>query len=91
MDRPAVKSFLLVAGSLTVVIGLIHLIGVYGAIPLYLVFYVRFMGRHSWTTTGALAIATPVVAFFFFEIALRKTLPKGFTEPLFYPLYDIFL
>jgi hypothetical protein len=31
------------------------------------------------------------VAFFFFEIALKKTLPKGFTEPLFYPLYDIFL
>ncbi len=91
MDRHAVKSFVLVAGSLTAMIGLIHLIGVYGAVPLYLVFYVRFLGRHSWTTTGALAIGTPVVAFFFFEIALRKTLPKGFTEPLFYPLYDIFL
>ncbi|MCH7486384.1 MAG: tripartite tricarboxylate transporter TctB family protein, partial [Proteobacteria bacterium] len=37
------------------------------------------------------ALAIPVVSFFFFEIALRKTLPKGFTEPLFYPLYDIFL
>ena len=72
-------------------IGLIHIIGVYGAIPLYLVFYLRFMGRHSWLTTGSLALAIPVVSFFFFEIALRKTLPKGFTEPLFYPLYDIFL
>ena len=83
--------FLLVAGSLAVMIGLIHIIGVYGAIPLYLVFYLRVMGRHSWLTTGGLALSIPVVSFFFFEIALRKTLPKGFTEPLFYPLYDIFL
>lgn len=91
MSRPAVKSFLLVAGSLTVMIGLIHIIGVYGAVPLFLVFYMRYLGGHSWTTTGALAVGTPVAAFFFFEIALLKTLPKGFTEPLFYPLYDIFL
>ena len=91
IERQAVKSFLLVAGSLTVMIGLIHIIGVYGAVPLFLIFYVRFLGRHGWTTAGALAVGTPVAAFFFFEIALKKTLPKGFTEPLFYPLYDIFL
>ncbi len=91
MDRHAVKSFLLVGGSLTVMIGLIHVIGVYGSVPLYILFYVRFMGRHSWTTTAALAIGMPVASFFFFEIALKKTLPKGFTEPLFYPLYDIFM
>ncbi len=91
MDSESFKMFLLVAGSLAVMIGLIHIIGVYGAIPLYLVFYLRVMGRHSWLTTGSLALSIPVVSFFFFEIALRKTLPKGFTEPLFYPLYDIFL
>jgi hypothetical protein len=39
---------------------------------------------------GSLAFCTPIVAFFFFEIALRKTLPKGLTEEWFYPLYDIF-
>ena len=87
----ALKWFLLVAGSLTVMIGLIHIIGVYGAVPLFLIFYVRFLGRHSWLITGSLAFCTPIAAFFFFEIALKKTLPKGFTEPLFYPLYDIFL
>ncbi|MBT6431152.1 MAG: tripartite tricarboxylate transporter TctB family protein [Rhodospirillaceae bacterium] len=91
MTARTVKSFLLVAGSLTAMIGLTHIIGVYGAVPLFLIFYVRFLGRHSWTTTCALAFCTPVAAFFFFEIALKKTLPKGFTEPLFYPLYDIFL
>ena len=90
MTPQTLKLFLLVAGSLTVMIGLIHIIGVYGAIPLFLIFYIRFLGRHSWAITGALAFCTPIAAFFFFEIALRKTLPQGFTEPLFYPLYDFF-
>ncbi len=91
MNREAFKSFVLVGGSLTVMIGLIHVIGVYFSVPLFLLFYVRFLGGHSWLTTGSLVLGTPVVSFFFFEIALKKTLPKGFTEPLFYPLYDIFL
>ena len=90
MTPRTLKWFLLVAGSLAVMIGLIHIIGVYGAVPLFLIFYIRFLGRHSWVITGALAVCTPIAAFFFFEIALRKTLPKGFTEPLFYPLYDFF-
>ncbi len=91
MDRHTLKMFLLVAGSLTVMIGLIGVVGVYVAVPLYLVFYMRVLGRHGWAITGALALTMPVVTFFFFEIALLKTLPKGVTEPLFYPLYDIFL
>ncbi len=90
MTRRTFEWFLLVAGSLTIMIGLIHIIGVYGAVPLFLIFYVRFLGRHSWRIAGSLALCTPVVTFFFFEIALKKTLPKGFTEPLFYPLYDLF-
>ena len=91
MDERGLKLFLIVAGSLTVMIGLIHVIGVYGAVPLFLIFYMRVMGRHRWMTAGSIALATPVIAFFFFEIALNITLPKGYTEPLFYPLYDIFL
>ena len=91
MDAHALQSFAQVAGSLTVMIGLIHIIGVYGAVPLFLIFYVRFLGGHKWLTAGAIALTTPVAMFFFFESALKKTLPKGFTEPLFYPLYDIFM
>ncbi len=91
MDAHTVRMFAIVAGSLTVMIGLIHVIGVYGAVPLFLVFYVRVLGGHRWLTTAVLALTTPVAMFFFFEIALKKTLPKGFTEPLFYPLYDIFM
>ena len=90
MTQPVFKMFLLVSGSLTVMIGLIHVIGVYGSLPLFLIFYIRFLGGHSWLLTGSLAFCSPIAAFFFFEIALRKTLPKGLTEEWFYPLYDIF-
>jgi hypothetical protein len=90
MDRHVLQLFLVGAGALAVLIGSIHFIGMYGAIPLFLVFYMRFIGRHPWTITAWLAVVTPVVTFFFFEIVLRITLPKGYTEPLFYPLYDFF-
>jgi putative tricarboxylic transport membrane protein len=91
MDRHSFMLFLIGAGSLTVTIGLIQIISAYGAILLFLLFYLRFVGRHPWRLTAALAIATPIVSFFFFEILLRIILPKGYAEPLFYPLYDIFL
>ncbi len=94
MSRQALKQFLFVAGSLTVMIGLIHVIGVYGSLPLFLVFYVRYLGRHAWVTTGTIAVAAPIITFFFFEISLNITLPKGLPvieEQIFYPLFDIFL
>ena len=89
MDRQAFKQFLLGAGSLGVMIGLIHIIGVYGSVPLFLVFYMRVVGRHTWLKTATLAVLTPVLTFLFFELALKITLPKGYTEPLFYPIYDL--
>jgi putative tricarboxylic transport membrane protein len=81
----------LVVGALVLMIALIHWIGVYGAIPLFFVFYMKIIGRHSWLQTAVFAILAPIVTFFFFEILLHITLPKGATEALFYPLYDIFL
>ena len=91
LDGLARKQLLVVGGSLTAMIALVHVVGVYGSVPLFLIFYMRFLGGHRWAATGAVAIGTPVVSFLFFEIALNITLPKGFSEPLFYPLYDILL
>ena len=91
MDRESLVIFLTGAISLTIMVGSIYLVGVYGAIPLLLIFYMKYIGRHPWPLTITLAVMFPVVTFFFFEIALTITLPKGLTEPLFYPLYDIFL
>ncbi|MDH3672027.1 MAG: tripartite tricarboxylate transporter TctB family protein [Gammaproteobacteria bacterium] len=90
MDKTTIKLFVVGAGSLGVMIAAIHIIGVYFAVPLFLLFYMRYVGRHQWITTAALASATPIVSFLFFEIVLRITLPKGYSEPLFYPLYDFF-
>ena len=76
--------------SLIVTVGLFSFIGIYGALPLFLVFYLRFLGKHSWKLTTILTISIPVVIFYFFEITLKIILPKGITEPLFIPLYKIF-
>ena len=89
MDSRALVLFLQGAGSLGVMIGLIHVIGVYGAMPLFLVFYIRVLGGHSWLKTLGIAVITPVATFLFFEVALQITLPKAYTEPLFYPVYDL--
>ena len=64
--------------------------GAYGAIPVFLIFYLRFLGGHSWRLTGTFAAVTPVITFLFFEIALQKTLPKGFTDPWFEPIFEFF-
>ena len=66
------------------------MIGYYGAIFVFLLYYIRIIGRHSLATTFAISAAVPVVAFFF-DVAMRIVLPKGYLEPLFIPLYDIFL
>ncbi|MCH9806972.1 MAG: tripartite tricarboxylate transporter TctB family protein [Alphaproteobacteria bacterium] len=88
----------LVAAALTICIGLIEGIGVggfggigfYGALPLFLAFYLKVMGNHSWMTTILTAVLVPVVTFLFFEIMLKITLPKGMTDPLFIPVYAFF-
>jgi hypothetical protein len=77
--------------SLIVTVGLFSFVGIYGALPLFLIFYLRFLGKHWWKLTSALTVAIPVIIFYFFEITLKIILPKGITEPLFLPLYRIFL
>ena len=79
-----------VTGALIVTVALFSFVGIYGALPLFLIFYIRFMGKHSWRLTATLAVLIPVVIFYFFEITLKIILPKGITEPLFIPLYKIF-
>lgn len=85
----ALKMLLIGAGALTMTIALFHIVGVYISLPLFLIFYLRYVGNHSWRLTATMASATPIISFFFFEITLHITLPKGVTEPLFYPLYDL--
>ena len=79
-----------VAISLIITVALFSFVGIYGALPLFLIFYLRFLGKHSWRLTSALSVGIPIVIFYFFEITLKIILPKGITEPLFLPLYKMF-
>lgn len=79
----AMAQFAIGAGSLGVMIGLIHFVGVYGAMPCLLIFYMRYVGNHSWKLTILLAIGIPIIVLLFFEKMLTISLPKGMTEQLF--------
>jgi len=89
-DDRGLRLFVIGALPLAIMIGLIHVVGVYVSLPLYLAFYLRYIGAHSWRLTALLSLITPVATFLFFEIALKIELPKALTEPLFYPIYDLF-
>ena len=52
-------------------------IGTYLALIIFMLFFVRFMGQHSWPMTLGFAIGTPIFVYLLFEVALTKYLPKG--------------
>ena len=87
MHRDSARLFLIVLVALTVMIGLIHVVGVYGSVPLFFMFYLRYLGNHSWPLVLSISLSAPVVTFAFFEKLLLIELPKGVTEPLFYIFY----
>jgi putative tricarboxylic transport membrane protein len=62
-------------------------VGVYVAVPVFMIFYMRYLGRHSWALVLAISLATPVVTFLFFEKLLLILLPKGITDTWFYIFY----
>jgi hypothetical protein len=65
------------------------IIVIYLSLVMFLIFYLRFLGGQSWILSIFLALATPTGLFFFFEGALIIRLPKAYSVPLFYPLYDL--
>jgi len=77
------------AGAILFLLGATHFIGLYFSLVLFLLFYLRFVGRHTWLLTIVLTIGIPVFIFCLFEWALKIPLPKSITEPMFYPIYDL--
>lgn len=76
--------------ALVFTIALMPVIGTYLAAPAFLVWYLRFFGGHTWRLTAIMVVGTVLTLFFFFEVTLRILMPKGLTEPLFIPLYQLF-
>ncbi|MEO1328286.1 MAG: tripartite tricarboxylate transporter TctB family protein [Pseudomonadota bacterium] len=90
IEPSAVRDILIASGALFATIAAMPIVGTYVAVPLFLIAYLRFFAGHGWLLTGLIALITPIVMFFFFEVTLKILLPKGATEPLFIPLYAIF-
>ncbi len=51
--------------------------GLYVAAGVYIGFYMRWVGRHSWLAVLALSIGVPVATFLIFERWFLVPLPKG--------------
>lgn len=89
LPREAIYVVGVSVGAILGLLILTHLIGIYFALLIFMLFYVRFVGRHGWLLSLALTIGTPVFIFGLFEWALTIPLPKSISEPLFYPIYDL--
>jgi len=91
LDRYGWRMLMLVGGGIVVFVGLVNILSMYGAIAVFLLYYTRYLGRHGWGLSLSIALITPVLFFFFFEGAMRITMPSGmpFTDPVFNVLYEI--
>jgi hypothetical protein len=61
----------------TAMVALTHFVGLYVASALYIGFYMRWVGRHSWFSVVGLSIAIPVISFLTFELWFLVPMPKG--------------
>ncbi len=91
LDAYGWKMLLFVGGGIIGFVALVSIISMYGAIAVFLFYYMWFLGRHSLWLSLLIALVTPIAMFFFFEGAMRITMPSGlpFTDPVFNVLYDI--
>jgi putative tricarboxylic transport membrane protein len=60
-----------------VAVGLMEWLGLYVASALYLGFYMRWVGRHSWILVVVLSVGIPIATFLIFEQWFLVPMPKG--------------
>ena len=89
ISRDALKVVGVSGGALLALLIGIHLVGMYISLLVFMLFYVRFIGRHPWGLTIALTGGTALFIFGMFEWALQIPLPKSITEEWFYPVFDV--
>lgn len=89
MSRTAITVVGLALGALLGLLIGIHLVGIYVSLVFFLLFYIRFIGRHEWGLTIMLTGGIPLGVFALFEWALQIPLPKAITEEWFYPVFDV--
>lgn len=91
MDRHAVQVIGVTVAALFLLILGTYFIGIYFSLMLFLLFYLRALGGHTWSLTISLVLGIPAFLFFFFEYALTIPLPKGewIPDAVYIPLYRI--
>jgi hypothetical protein len=77
VTRAAAGPVLAVLAPAAAMVVATHFVGLYVAAAFYLGTYMRWVGRHPWPPTIALAVAIPVVAFVVFEQWFLVPMPKG--------------
>lgn len=91
MDRYSAAIISVSAAAIFGMLLITEWLGAYVAIFAFMLFYLSILGRHGWVATLSIATVTPVSIFLFFEGGMKILLPKGESEPLFLPLYKIFV
>ncbi|HUU50678.1 MAG TPA: tripartite tricarboxylate transporter TctB family protein [Nitrospinota bacterium] len=61
-------------------------LGFYLGATIYIIYYMRAVGRHSWKLSLPTGILFNVAVFYIFEKSLKLTLEKGITESLLFKL-----
>lgn len=86
-DKPfvsldGVKAVLGAFGPMLVYVCTLPWLGFYLGSTLYLIYALRFVGKHSWTLSVVTAILFSAAIFTIFEKYLLLSLAKGFLEPI---------
>lgn len=89
LDRDTITLVGITVGALVVLLALTQVIGLYFALILFLLFYLKVVGRHNWPLVVMLVGGIPLFVFALFEAGLQIPLPKAMSEEWFYPVYDV--
>jgi putative tricarboxylic transport membrane protein len=77
VSREQIESVLKVLWPAVAAVALMNFVGLYVASGLYMGFYMRWVGRHSWGTVVAIALGLPIASFLIFEKWFLVPMPKG--------------
>jgi putative tricarboxylic transport membrane protein len=77
VSREQLGSVLKVLWPALAFVALIRFVGLYVSSALYMGFYMRWVGRHSWVTVVLIALGVSIGAFLVFEKWFLVPMPKG--------------
>lgn len=77
LDGHGIEILLKVAIPVFLLVLLTGFISMYGAMMVFLFYYIFFLGRHGLLLSLSLALVLPFWMYLFFDITMTRTLPKG--------------